>query len=620
MRLRALIGLLAAALLAAGVAVPASAADRDPRVDASHGIVSGWFGWWASDEDIRLMTSQSNGVVDAVAMFWWSFQGAKNPLCLFDNGDYDKDGDWGECLTRTTTPWTTPRYAAMLGMLHAAGIKVNASITDVGSYTAGQLTDYLATEKRRTAYAKQIADYAEKAGVDGIDLDWENFAFNDGRDSWDATQQRWVAFIEVLSQELHAKGLTLWATVPGGVPAFSGNGEPNPGTGYWVYAWKDITPHVDRLNIMAYDYSWDVPGPIGPNDWARLVSQSAVGQVGEDYANRVYIGVPQYGRSWPLIAGGTWVVDPTCPEGWKATEDPDGRTTETPMSALEIATTAKVEPEWDAEAGEWHFQYWVGLAGKVKKKPVTCKIKRELWFADTKSALARASIVPDEKIGGIAVWDFGTVQSDFYTRLGTYWKQISLEPTVVTVSAPEQVPSGRTVRVKVAAKSRGGVAGAKVTLYWQPLSGGATRTKVDSLVLDAQGTAVFKVPVERSGSWSAAISGSKTRSPGESETVTTRARYAVDAQASSLRPKVRTPVTLTATMRPVAEGTSVALQRRSLDGVWTTIKTVTTDGEGQATVSVQPTTVAKIRYRFLIAATGDLDEGISRVLALEVQA
>ena len=623
MRLRALIGLLAAALLTAGVVSPASAADRPaaPRADSTPGIVSGWFGWWASDEDIRLMTSQSDGVVGAVAMFWWSFQGPKNPLCLFDNGDYDKDGDWGECLTKTSTPWTTPRYAAMLGALHSAGIQVNASITDVGSYTAGQLTDYLATEKRRTAYAKQIADYAEKAGVDGIDLDWENFAFNDGRDTWDATKERWVAFIQVLSQELHAKGLTLWATVPGGVPPFSGNGQPNPGTGYWVYAWSEIAPYIDRLNIMAYDYSWDVPGPIGPNDWARLVTQSAVGQVGKEYADRVYIGVPQYGRSWPLISGGNWVVDPKCPAGWKATEDPDGRTTESPMSALEIAASSKVEPEWDDDAGEWHFQYWVDLAGKVKKKPVTCKIQRELWFADTKSALARASIVPDERIGGIAVWDFGTVQPDFYTKLAAYWQQISLAPTKVTLSAPEQVPSGRTARVKVSAKSRNAaVAGAKATLYWEPLSGGTARTKVDSITLGNDGTGVFKVSVERSGMWSVSVEGSKTRSAGESDPVTTRARYAVTAQASATTTKVRTPVTLSATVRPSEEGTAVSLQRRSLDGTWTTIESLTSDASGVVTTSVRPTMPATVRYRFLVPAADDLDEGVSKVIAVQVLA
>ncbi|MFM8239423.1 MAG: glycosyl hydrolase family 18 protein, partial [Actinomycetota bacterium] len=192
------------------------------------------------------MTSESDGVVGEVAMFWWSFQGKDDPLCIFDNGDYDKDGSWGDALCDSSTPWTTPKFDRQRKVLQSAGIKINASITDLGSATAGELTDYLATSKRRTAYAELIADYASKAGVNGIDLDWENFAFNDGRDTWEATKPRWVEFIKVLHEKLSAKGLTLWATVPGGVPPFTGTGAANPGTGYWVYAWQEIAPYVDR--------------------------------------------------------------------------------------------------------------------------------------------------------------------------------------------------------------------------------------------------------------------------------------------------------------------------------------------------------------------------------------
>ena len=71
---------------------------------------------------------------------------------------------------------------------------------------------------------------------------------------------------------------------------------------------------------MAYDYNWSSPGPIGPNDWATQVAQSAVQQVGEEYAERVWIGAPQYGRNWPLQAGTGWSVNAECPAGWKPKE------------------------------------------------------------------------------------------------------------------------------------------------------------------------------------------------------------------------------------------------------------------------------------------------------------
>ncbi|MFM8530000.1 MAG: glycosyl hydrolase family 18 protein, partial [Ilumatobacteraceae bacterium] len=609
MRARSTIGVLAAAAVAAGLLVAPSgiaSAETSPRP-----LVSGWFGWWAADASITAMTSEADGVVGQVAMFWWTFQGKDTPLCLFDNGDYDKDGNWGDPLCNSATPWTTPKFDRQRKALQAAGIKINASITDLGSATARQLTDYLSTAKRRTAYAEQIADYAQTAGVDGVDLDWENFAFNDGRDTWEATKPRWVEFIKVLSEKLHEKGLTLWATVPGGVPPFTGTGTPNPGTGYWVYAWSEIAPYVDRLNIMTYDYSWSVPGPIGPNDWARLVAQSAVAQIGEKYADRVWIGAPQYGRNWPLVSGGSWIVDEACPEGWKPKDTP-ARTTLTPTVAREIAAREKVEPQWNAEDGEWSFQYWQDVAGKANKKDQACKIKREVWFADTRSALARASIVPEEGIGGIAVWDFGTVTPDFYSRLADYGREIAPSPTTVAVKAPKSVVAGAQVRIRVSTDSRKGPAGgAEATLFFKPAAGGADRAKVDTITLDGDGTGAFKVAVDRPGEWTVEVAGSSTRQAGTSAPVAIAVRYAVSAQATTTTPKVKTPVTLTATVAPASAGLSVALQKQAPDGSWATLRTLVTDASGMVSASVRPTMVKKVSYRFEVAATDQYGMGRS---------
>lgn len=615
MRLRGTTALIASAAVAAAtlVAAPVASAAESPRP-----IVSGWFGWWASDTSIAQMTSTADGVVGEIAMFWWSFQGEKNPLCLYDNGDYDKDGAWGDPLCKSATPWTTPKFDRQRKALQDAGIKVNASITDLGSAHAGELSAYLATSKNRKAYAKQITDYAVKAGVDGIDLDWEAFAFADGRDSWEATKPRWIAMIKELSDQLHAQGLTLWATVPGGVPPFSGSGAPNPGTGYWVYAWSDIAPHVDRLNIMAYDYSWSVPGPIGPNDWATLVAKSAVQQVGEQYADRVWIGAPQYGRNWPVQVGTGWAVDADCPAGWKPTPDPV-RTSVTPTSAREIAAREKVEPTWDAESGEWTFDYWLPTAGKVDKKERTCDVKRRVWFADTRSALSRAKIVPDLKIGGIAVWDFGTVTSDFYSRLADYGREIAPAATTVTVKAPKTTTYGSTISVRVGTESRAGAAkDAEATLYFEPQGGSATRAKVGSITLDGDGTGVFKVPAAASGTWTVSVAGSWSRAAGESAPVSTTVRYAVTAKASATKVAVGTPVTITGTVSPSSAGIAVTVQRRSASGAWRDVSATTTGAGGSVTATVKPTVAGETSYRLLVPASATIAQGVSARLVITV--
>lgn len=615
MRMRALIALTASAALAGGllVAAPPAAAVEKPRP-----IVSGWFGWWASDTAITQMTSTSGGVVGAVAMFWWSFQGKDNPLCLYDNGDYDKDGVWGECLTDTATPWTTPKFDRQRKMLQAAGIKINASITDLGASSKGKLSEYLATPKNRRSYAKLITDYAVKAGVDGIDLDWEVFAFHDGRDSWEATKPRWVAMIKELSRQLRAKGLTLWATVPGGVPPFSGTGAPNPGTGYWVYAWSEIAPFVDRLKIMAYDYSWSVPGPIGPNDWAALVAKSAVAQVGEEYADRVWIGAPQYGRNWPVTATGGWSVNAECPAGWKPKTTPI-RTSVTPTSARDIAARERVSPTWDAKVGEWTFDYWLTTEGKVDKKDLSCQVKRRVWFADTRSALARATIVPDQRIGGIAVWDFSTVTSDFFDRLAKYGREIAPKATNVKVTHPTSTVHGRSVNVKVSAESTAGAArGAEASLYFQPTASSAARTLMQTINLDADGRGAFKVTAETSGTWTVTVAGSWSRAAGDSEPSSMAVRYGVTAEADRTRVAVGATVTLTGTVNPAAVGTAVTVQRRSATGTWRDVSSTTTGSGGSVNVIVKPTVAGAISYRFRVPASAGLAQGASPRITLTV--
>lgn len=619
MRFRAIVAASLSLGIAASLVATGSAAQAAPSPTAApRPIVSGWFGWWASDPDITAMTTQGDGVVGEVAMFWWSFQGEKNPLCLFDNGDYDKDGSWGECLTNTDTPWTTPKFDRQRQMLQDAGIKVNASITDLGSATAGELTQYLATSKRRNAYTTKIAEWAVKAGVDGIDLDMENFAFNDGRDTWDATKPRWVAFVKGLAKKLHNRGKTLWATVPGGVPPFSGTGAPNPGTGYWVYAWNEIAPYVDRLNIMTYDYSWSVPGPIGPNDWATLVADSAVQQIGAEYADKVWIGAPQYGRDWPVRSGSGYSVDDKCPSDWKPSATPE-RTVVTPMSARDLAAREKADVSWDSDAGEWSFTYGQVVTGKSGKKSKECTIKREVWFADARSALMRAKITPQFRIGGIAVWDFGTVEGDFYSRLAEYGREIAPAKTTVTVTAPKSRVHGTNVKIDVSTESSAGTAkGAIATLTFIPKANGTARSEVATITLDKSGAGTFTVPAQASGSWVVAVDGDWYRKAGSSEPVAMRVRYGVRASADATKVKAKTAVTLSASVSPTVAGTEVVLQRRGADNKWADLRTVVTDADGTVRQTVTPSRPGEVSYRYRVAASDSLLAGRSAKITITV--
>lgn len=463
--------------------------------------VSGWFGYWEPDSVVETLAAQGRTTVPEVNLFWWSFAGPDKPLCT-----YNPDSS---CSDSGDTPWTNTHLAGQRDIIQAVGIPVLGSIVD--SSGAGDLSDYLATAERRDAYAGQIVDWATKAGVDGVDLDMEKFAFADGSGSWETTKPRWVAFVTTLSKRLHEAGLLLSVTVPAGEYPFveewmseknaCGNvrgpvGAPNPSTGYCVYAWDEIIGSVDRLRLMAYDYSYSTPGPIGPWPWADQVVASALEQIGTVNRKKLWLGIPQYARNWVRQdSSGAYVTRGDCPAGWKPSGGAvAGMLSQSIERALEIASREQVTPTWDATYGEYTYRYWIDTDGVLDGSPVNCSAEREVWFADTRSAKLKANIIRNRGIAGVAVWEFGFVLDGFYSQMA---RKIA-PPLELRTSFDTRIRAGESTAVSgKVLRGDAAVRGAKIRVSWISPSGkvkelGVTRT-------NATGRYVVKVAPTRSG-------------------------------------------------------------------------------------------------------------------------
>ena len=224
----------------------------------------------------------------------------------------------------------------------------------------------------------------------------------------------------------------------------------------------------------------------------------------------------------------------------------------------------------------------------------------------------------DERLGGIAVWEFGDVGADFYQRLAKYGRSVSPAQTKVTLTAPDEAAYGASVKIKVTTESSNGAsAGERATLYWQPLSRGQRRA-IDTITLDKDGKGAFAPKAERSGTWTVEVTGSWSRSEGVSRPVKTRVRFAVDAEASTLRPIAGDVVTITATIGPALPEVTAEVQRQGKDGAWATIKEVEVPASGVMSVDVRPTMPGEVRYRVVVAAAGQYLAGQSSVLTLDV--
>ena len=140
---------------------------------------------------------------------------------------------------------------------------------------AGVMATILADPTTRTQHVAAILDFADRLDADGIDLDYEQFAFADGSASWATTSPNWVAFVAELADELHDGGRTLTISIP---PVY--DEEATGDRGYWVYDHGAIAEHVDAIRIMAYDFSVAEPGPIAPLAMSSVITAPDTGAPG----------------------------------------------------------------------------------------------------------------------------------------------------------------------------------------------------------------------------------------------------------------------------------------------------------------------------------------------------
>jgi spore germination protein YaaH len=254
----------------------------------------------------------------------------------------------------------------------------------------------IANPTTRARHIDTILEFADDIGADGIDIDYEQFAFSDGDATWATTSPNWVAFVRELAETLHADGRTLTVSIPPVYdPAVAG------GSGYWVYAPGTIAEYVDAIRIMAYDYSVAEPGPIAPLAWVAQAVDGVSKAVPEQYHDKLVLGVPAYGANWVTATTGT------CPAG------AEGKTTVNTRNVLELSAKRGATPAYDQTTGEWSFAYDL----TVGDASASCVQSRQVHWVDSEGAAARAEIARRAGWGGVALWALGYDDDDTWQSL-----------------------------------------------------------------------------------------------------------------------------------------------------------------------------------------------------------
>ena len=387
-----------AAVLALSFA-PAMAENPQPRK-----IYSGWVPYYSMKTSLPAVLNNID-LIREVMPFWYTLKYAANKVSITDL--YSP--------ANPSVPIATP-----LATMRSAGLTIIPTITDGTDKLV--LSNLLSNESGRQATVTAINDLVLANNFDGIDLDFENFAFVDGNTSWDKTKPYWVAFVKSLSATLHANGKLLSITSPYLLDPTSGK------KGYYVYAWSEIAPVIDRLRIMTYDYSVAKPGPIGPLSWTESTLKYAVSIMP---ASKVFVGLAGYGRDWVTK------VDGICPADVAKTIVAGAKAATFVMSnAANLAAGYGATIQYNETHQEATFTYQKVYNGNtVTGLSTSCTATRTAWYQDARAYQARAQLVAKYRLGGIVAWTIGFEDTQAMTNIRNVALSIAPDKVISSVTS-----------------------------------------------------------------------------------------------------------------------------------------------------------------------------------------
>jgi spore germination protein YaaH len=466
----------------------------------------------------------------------------------------------------------------------------NAGMTIIPTITDGTDQMILANLLAKSVSRKQVVDAivatVASQNYDGIDLDFEGFAFIDPNTTWKSTAPNWVLFIKELGVALHAQKKILSITTP---YLF------NPAEkqkGYFVYAWAEVAPHIDRLRIMTYDYSTSRPGPIGPISWVEKTVEYAVSIMP---ASKVYLGLPGYGKDWVTK------VEGVCPSNLAKIITPSARAgTFLMRDAASIAATYGAVPTYNETFAEVTFSYKREYTGTTSSGlSTTCTASRTAWHQNAQSFSVRAKLVAKYQLGGAAQWVIG--QEEPLAMVAIRDVATSIAPAQLESSltlSTNELSYGNPVTLSglITLKDKSPVAGLAFTVEGK-YPDGSTRTLTTGTT-GIDGTYVIPMLIGKSVSLRVLTESSWEREASATPALTLAvARNLIVTPPTSVKSGL--PFTISGIVLPRTAGVTITLATTAGKVVG---QTTTTDAQGAFTISVPAQTRSIATYQITVGA------------------
>jgi spore germination protein len=258
----------------------------------------------------------------------------------------------------------TPNHAWVTA-LHAKGIKV---VPTVGSTWSPDKAQHVFTSTSLTnEHVTALVHLVRTNGFDGIDLDYEGFAWPSTVTQTHVIRHAFARFVGELCDRLHESSKLCTVTL-GPVTA------DGPSI---VSDYHAIGRAADLVRIMCYDLHgpWSKPGPVATTSWTGRVLTYAVSQIPR---SKIELDVPTYGYQWPTPATGdaslSWA------QAWHL------------IDVHHLASAVR----YDVAAGEATF-HWTSN-GRV----------HTVWFETPRSLAARVALANRFHVRSLGFWILGT--------------------------------------------------------------------------------------------------------------------------------------------------------------------------------------------------------------------
>ena len=238
-----------------------------------------------------------------------------------------------------------------------------STLTEAGQFVTGRAAFILTDYEAQGQLAAEVLQTVLRKGFAGLDVDFE---YLPGQLSG-----AYAAFLGRLRQLLAAQGRFLWAAL---APKTNSR---QRGLLYEGHDYAAVAAAVDGVLLMTYEwgYTYGPPMAVAPLPNVRAVLDYAVTEMP---AEKIFLGIPNYGYDWPLpfIQGET-----------RAQSISNQR-------AIELAIEHGVAIQYDETVQSPFFRYTdAGGTG------------HEVWFEDARSMDAKLRLVAGYGFRGAGFWN-----------------------------------------------------------------------------------------------------------------------------------------------------------------------------------------------------------------------